>query len=45
MRRLHLLSVVLLLTVIGLSVADYKHSALGFPLTPARETETWTVEA
>ena len=45
MRRLHLLFVVLLLTLVGLSVAYYKYSTLGFPLTPDRETETWTVEA
>lgn len=45
MRRIHLLSVVFLLTLVGLSVAYYKHSALGFPLTPDRETETWTIEA
>ncbi len=45
MRRIHLLFVVLLLTLVGLSVAYYKYSALGFPLTPDRETETWTVEA
>ncbi|KTG16454.1 MULTISPECIES: inactive transglutaminase family protein [unclassified Guyparkeria] len=45
MRRFHLLFVVLLLTLVGLSVAYYKHSSLGFPLTPDRETETWTVEA
>ncbi len=45
MRRLHLLFVVLLLTVVGLSVAWYKYNTLGFPLTPDRETETWTVEA
>ncbi|MFP4251513.1 MAG: inactive transglutaminase family protein [Guyparkeria sp.] len=45
MRRLHLLFVVLLLTAVGLSVAWYKYQTLGFPLTPDRETETWTVEA
>jgi hypothetical protein len=45
MRRLHLFFVVLLLSVVGLSVAWYKYDTLGFPLTPDRETETWTVEA
>lgn len=45
MRRIHLLFVVFLLTAVGISVAYYKHSSLGFPLTPDRETETWTVEA
>lgn len=45
MRRLHLLLVVLLLSAVGLSVAWYKYDTLGFPLTPDRETETWTVEA
>ncbi len=45
MRRLHLLFVVLLLSVVGLSVAWYKYDVLGFPITPDRETETWTVEA
>ncbi|MGM0517269.1 MAG: inactive transglutaminase family protein [Pseudomonadota bacterium] len=45
MRRLHLFFVVLLLSVVGLSVAWYKYDTLGFPLAPDQETETWTVEA
>ncbi|HSH83827.1 MAG TPA: inactive transglutaminase family protein [Guyparkeria sp.] len=45
MRRIHLLTVVILLTLVGLSVAYYKVSVLGFPLTADQKSETWTVEA
>jgi hypothetical protein len=38
-------AVACVLALLGLSMALYKHFALGFPLLPNQKTEVWTVEA
>lgn len=43
--RLHVWLLALLLAGIGLGVAWYKHTELGFPLFPEQEVATWIVEA
>ena len=34
-----------LLAAIGISIALYKHFALGFPLLPNEKTAVWTIES
>ena len=43
--RLHVWLLALCLVALGLGMAWYKHSALGFPLTAQATTDTWIVEA
>ncbi|MBY8965409.1 UUP1 family membrane protein [Algiphilus sp.] len=43
--RLHVGLLALALTVIGLSLAWYKHHSLGFPLSPDATTDAWIIEA
>jgi hypothetical protein len=38
-------AVACLLALIGVSLALYKHFALGFPLLPHQQTEVWTLES
>jgi hypothetical protein len=45
MSKLHLYLLAAALTVIGLSLAAYKHFVLGFPLRGTDGAELWTVEA
>lgn len=43
--RLHVGLLALALTVVGLSVAWYKHQSLGFPLSSDATTDAWIIEA
>ncbi len=45
MSKLHVRLLALILTVIGVWMVSYKVLELGLPLTPADETEVWSVEA
>lgn len=45
MKNLHLYLLALTLTLIGASLCAYKVNRLGLPLSPAEQTEVWTVEA
>ena len=44
MKKFHLLALALALTLVGLSLAAYKATRLGFPLTPAQEVEVWMLQ-
>ncbi|HSH07326.1 MAG TPA: UUP1 family membrane protein [Burkholderiales bacterium] len=44
MRRLHLVILAALLAAAGLAFFGYKVLRLGFPLTPAAQTEVWRIE-
>ena len=43
--KLKVYVVALLLALLGLSMALYKHFALGFPLLPNDKVAVWTVES
>lgn len=45
MKNLHLYLLAFSLAAIGIGVCAYKVTRLGLPLTPAEQTEVWTVEA
>ncbi len=45
MNRIHFLSLILLLSALGLSIFFYKAIVLGFPLSPDTKSEVWNVEA
>ena len=40
-----LIIVVILLSLAGFGLMAYKSTVLGFPLTPDRQSELWTIEA
>jgi 7 transmembrane helices usually fused to an inactive transglutaminase/Inactive transglutaminase fused to 7 transmembrane helices len=44
-KNIHVKILALLLTILGLSIAFYKVTYLGMPLTPQEKTESWTIEA
>ncbi len=45
MNRIHFLSLILLLSLLGLAIFLYKAVVLGFPLSPDTTSEVWNVEA